>query len=207
MTKTLGLASFERIHQADPRLTKKGITIMRTSTACIASASAFALLMLVTALPSTAKTVRECDAEYTTKKAAIQASGQKKKDFITACRAGTTSSATGAAAPAPMQAAPTAAPVPMAPPPAASPTITRQRTPTPAPMQTTGAPAGANHFAREGEAKGGCLGGTVVWVNNKLKVYHFAGGREYGKTKSGAYMCEAPATPAGDRAAKNEKHP
>ena len=46
--------------------------------------------MLVTALPSTAETVRECDAEYTTKKAAIQASGQKKKDFITACRAGTT---------------------------------------------------------------------------------------------------------------------
>ena len=74
-------------------------------------------------------------------------------------------------------------------------------------MQTTGAPAGANHFASEGEAKGGCLGGTVVWVNNKSKVYHFAGGREYGKTKSGAYMFESQATPAGDRAAKNEKHP
>jgi hypothetical protein len=74
-------------------------------------------------------------------------------------------------------------------------------------MQTTGAPAGANHFASEGEAKGGCLGGTVVWVNNKSKVYHVAGGREYGKTKSGAYMCESQATPAGDRAAKNEKHP
>src|SRR4051794_39727437 len=106
-----------------------------------------------------------------------------------------------------MQAAPTAASVPMAPPPAASPTITRQRTPTPAPMQTTGAPAGANHFASEGEAKGGCLGGTVVWVNNKSKVYHFAGDREYGKTKSGSYMCKPKPPPAGDRAAKNKNHP
>jgi Aconitase X len=29
----------------------------------------------------------------------------------------------------------------------------------------------------------------------------------YGHTKQGAYMCEADAKAAGDRAAKNEKHP
>jgi hypothetical protein len=51
------------------------------------------------------------------------------------------------------------------------------------------------------------LGGTVVWVNTKSKVYHFANSRNYGKTKSGAYMCEAQATATGNRAAKNEKHP
>ena len=47
----------------------------------------------------------------------------------------------------------------------------------------------------------------MVWVNTKSKVYHFANSRNYGKTKSGAYMCEAQATATGNRAAKNEKHP
>jgi hypothetical protein len=32
--------------------------------------------------------------------------------------------------------------------------------------------------------------GNVVWFNTKSKVYHFAGTRDYGKTKSGAYMCQ-----------------
>jgi hypothetical protein len=162
--------------------------------------------MLLSAGPSTAKTVRECDAEYASNKAAIQASGQKKKDFITACRAGTATTPTGATAPAPAQLAPAATPAQTAPPPT-SPTVTRQRAPAPTPMQATGSPSGANQFATEGEAKGGCLGGTVVWVNTKSKVYHFANSRNYGKTKSGAYMCEAQATATGNRAAKNEKHP
>src|SRR5580700_6380416 len=33
------------------------------------------------------------------------------------------------------------------------------------------------------------------------------GRRDYGNTKQGAYMCETDAKAAGDRAAKNEKHP
>jgi hypothetical protein len=34
-----------------------------------------------------AKTVKECEAEWQANKAAIQASGQTKKDFVAACRA------------------------------------------------------------------------------------------------------------------------
>jgi hypothetical protein len=31
----------------------------------------------------------------------------------------------------------------------------------------------------------------VVWVNTKSNIYHFAGRRDYGNTKQGAYMCQA----------------
>jgi hypothetical protein len=47
----------------------------------------------------------------------------------------------------------------------------------------------------------------VVWVNEHSRIYHFAGTRDYGHTKRGAYMCEADAQAAGNRAAKNESHP
>ncbi len=36
-----------------------------------------------------AKTVKQCDQEYQAGKAAIKASGEKKKDFVTRCRADT----------------------------------------------------------------------------------------------------------------------
>ena len=49
--------------------------------------------------------------------------------------------------------------------------------------------------------------GTVAWVNARSRVYHFAGTRNNGNTKQGAYMCEADARTAGDRAAMNEHHP
>ena len=52
-----------------------------------------------------------------------------------------------------------------------------------------------------------CPGSTVVWVNEHSHIYHFAGTRDYGNTKSGAYMCEAEAQASGNRAAKNERHP
>jgi hypothetical protein len=38
-------------------------------------------------------------------------------------------------------------------------------------------------------------------------IYHFSGNKAYGKTKTGAYMCEQDATSQGIWAAKNEKHP
>jgi hypothetical protein len=47
----------------------------------------------------------------------------------------------------------------------------------------------------------------VVWVNERSRIYHFAGTRDYGHTKSGAFMCEAEAQAAGNGAALNEKHP
>ena len=49
--------------------------------------------------------------------------------------------------------------------------------------------------------------GTVVWANLNSKIYHFTGYKDYGNTKTGAYMCESDATSQGMRASKNEKHP
>jgi hypothetical protein len=68
-------------------------------------------------------------------------------------------------------------------------------------------PTKANEFTTEAQAKARCPSGTVVWVNTKSSIYHFAGTRDYGTTKRGAYMCEADTSANGYRAAKNEKHP
>lgn len=142
------------------------------------------------------KSAKQCNEEYAANKDAIKASGQKKKDFIAACRAGTETVPPAAAAPAPAPAAPAAAPAP-APAPAAT-------APAPKPMA---APTGAGEFQTEAEAKGRCPTDTVVWINTKTGIYHFAGTRSYGKTKQGAYMCEADAKAAGRRASEKEKHP
>lgn len=64
----------------------------------------------------------------------------------------------------------------------------------------------AGQFSAEGDAKAHCPGQNVVWMNNSSKIYHWAGSRDYGRTKSGAYMCQADADKMG-RAAKNEKAP
>jgi len=56
-------------------------------------------------------------------------------------------------------------------------------------------------------AKAHCPTDTIVWVNTKSGIYHFAGTHNYGTTKSGSYMCGAEAKAAGDRAAENKKHP
>jgi hypothetical protein len=66
---------------------------------------------------------------------------------------------------------------------------------------------GAGEFATDAQARGRCPSDNVVWVNTITHVYHFAGTRKYGNTKQGAYMCEADAKAAGDRASKTERHP
>ena len=50
----------------------------------------------------------------------------------------------------------------------------------------------------------GTPGDGKVWVNLDTKVYHRAGDRWYGKTKSGKYMTEDEANKAGYREAKHE---
>lgn len=144
------------------------------------------------------KTVKECDAEYAANKAAIQGAGQKKTDFVSACRVGTEVIPTTAAA-APKS---TTQPSTTAIKPSPQPTRT-----TPSAPNATVAPNGANQFASEAQAKSHCPGRLVVWVNLQSQIFHFSGYKNYGTTKEGAYMCEADATAEGARAAKGEKQP
>ena len=159
------------------------------------------------------KTAAQCNADYAANKPAIQAAKLKKKDFVASCRAGN-EVIPGAAAAAPAPAAPAPAPVQTAAPaPAPAQTAAPSSTLNPfarrkvAPVTTAGAPVAANQYASAAQAEGRCPGATVVWVNTKSGVYHFAGTKNYGTTKAGAYMCENDATAAGDRASKQEKHP
>lgn len=143
------------------------------------------------------RTAKECDQEWKTNKAAIQASGKTKKAFVAECRG-----QTAAAAPTQPKAAP-------------APTYSQQAAPQPAttarprqtymPRQTYTPPVGGNQFPTEVAAKAHCPNDTVVWVNLASKIYHFGGTKDYGHTKRGAFMCERET--AGFRAAKNEKHP
>jgi hypothetical protein len=148
------------------------------------------------------KTAKQCNDEWTANKAAIQASGKRKKDFIAECRGIATSQTPPAAAP--VRPTPSAA-QPERTQPAAPPPSARMTPPTRA--RATGVPTAAGQFATEAEARGHCPGDTVVWANLESKIYHFNGTRDYGNTKKGAYMCEGDTASAGFRAAKNEKHP
>ena len=141
---------------------------------------------------SSEKTVKACEDEWKANKAANQAAKITEKAYVEKCRAGG-SMAKPAAAPAP---APAAQAKPVAKP-AAKPMA----------APASGKPAGANQYAAESQAKGHCPSDTVVWANLDSKIFHFVGHSDYGKTKSGAYMCEKDATSQGMRAAKNEKHP
>jgi hypothetical protein len=146
----------------------------------------------------TVKTVKACEDEWRANKAGNQAAGITEKAYVEKCRA------TATAAPPP---APTAAPMA----PSRGPSQPTSATPAPAPTQsrtpTAGQPAGANQYVTEAQASARCAGGTVVWVNLDSKIYHYSTSRNYGHTKSGAYMCERDTAAAGFRAAKNEKHP
>jgi hypothetical protein len=146
--------------------------------------------------PPGPKTAKQCNEEWTANKAAIQASGKRKKDFIAECRGIATTQTP------PVRPTPSAAPPP---PPAPAPAA--RVTPAPTRAPGTGAPAAAGQFATESEARFHCPGDTVVWANLDSRIYHFNGTKSYGNTKKGAYMCERDTAAAGFRAAKNEKHP
>ena len=70
-------------------------------------------------------------------------------------------------------------------------------------MRPMAKPTGAGQFSSEAEAKARCPSDRVVWLNTKSHIYHYEGTRSYGTTKQGAYMCEADAVAAGDRASKS----
>jgi hypothetical protein len=79
----------------------------------------------------------------------------------------------------------------------------------PAAKKTAPPALAADQFASETEAKQKCGTDTVVWLNISSKVYHSAGTKDYGKTKRGAYMCQANADRVGRavkaKAKANEK--
>lgn len=177
---------------------------MRSWGGMAAVALACGLVAAATA-PSLAqqKTAKQCAQEWRADKAANQAKGITEKAYVAQCRSG--------AAAAQPTAAPTAAPTtaPAAQHPATAPATGTATAPQRQPRRSTtaAAPAGENQFTSEAQAKSRCGSDQVVWVNEKSKVYHFSGTKSYGTTKQGAYMCERDAQAAGDRAAKNEKHP
>jgi hypothetical protein len=142
------------------------------------------------------KTVKQCTEEWRANKAENQAKGITAKAYVAQCRAGGAAAQPTTAQPAAPAPAPTAAPA-------------APRNPLPAQRQreTTAVAPSGQQFANEAQAKARCPTDTVVWVNEKSKIYHFSGNRSYGNTKEGTYMCEKDAIAAGDRAAKNEKHP
>jgi hypothetical protein len=145
------------------------------------------------------KTVRACQEEWRANKTTNQANGITEKAYVVQCRAG----GTAVQAPPSTPTAQTPAATPRAP---SAPPASSTVKPTPA---TTGSatPTELDQFSTEADAKSHCPSDTVIWVNLHSKIYHYAGHKTYGKTKTGAYMCERDTTAHGMRASKNEKRP
>ena len=187
---------------------KDFITECRTGTETTAAAAvpSEGVTPAKAATPAGRKTVKACEGEWKENKAAIQASGKRKTDFMIECRAEPASNQAAAPAPSPapavepkpdVAAAPQAAPQPQ-------PKSEARATPAPASQGPTASLA-AGEFPTEAEAKSHCPGDTIVWANTRSKIYHYASSHRYGHTKAGAYMCEKETAAAGIRAAKREK--
>lgn len=144
-----------------------------------------ALSLAATGAARAESVMKECGDEWKVAKANGSANGMTWQEFLKQCRTQKESSAAPAAAPAPVPA----------------PVQTYQ--PKPVPAQTAARATGAGQFISAGEAQARCPADKVVWVNTKSHIYHYAGTRSYGTTKQGAYMCEADANAAGDRATRS----
>jgi type IV secretory pathway VirB10-like protein len=185
------------------RTRNAGAPYVGTQWVAMVGSALVGLLALSGPALSQQKTVKVCQEEWRANKDANQAAGVTEKAYVDKCRAG--------AAATPAAATPGAAPPPPAPPPSPA-TVQKPAKPAATPVSAPAkpaptAPTGANQFAAEALAKAHCPVDTVVWANLDSKVYHFAGNKNYGTTKDGAYMCEKDAMGQGGRAAKNEKHP
>jgi hypothetical protein len=141
------------------------------------------------------KTAAVCRAEWRANKAGYVAAKITESAYVKQCRAGQA------------VALPTTAP--SVPPPSSTATPAKPVAPTakPSPRVAVPSPTGAGEFQTVAQANAHCPSDTVVWVNLVSKIYHFAGYKNYGNTKRGAYMCEKEATGQGFRASKTEKHP
>ena len=165
----------------------------RSFSAAISAVLLAAAIGLTAGAARAESVMKECGAEWKAAKANNTTNGQTWQEFLKSCRAQKAE-------------APAAAPSPAAAPaPAPAPAPVQAALPKPAPVapRPAAAPTGAGQFTTEAEAKARCPADTVVWVNTKSHIYHLAGTRSYGTTKQGAYMCEADANAAGDRASKS----
>jgi hypothetical protein len=152
------------------------------------------------------ETVKQCTADWQANKAANQVNGITEKAYVAQCHGGTPST-TATATPAAPNPPPASAAAPTSNPsaaPAAATSAPYSAKPAPTVAAT---PKGANQYATEGQAKASCPSDTVVWANLNSKIFHFSGYKDYGNTKSGAYMCEGDATAQGFRASETEKPP
>jgi hypothetical protein len=169
---------------------------MRKSLVCLTASAAILISAALAASSAKAESVMSaCAAQWKQAQAAGTTGGETWPQFLSQCKArqgaaAQPSSAAIAPAPAPAQPAPWWQPA--------------------APAATAApAPTGAGQFTTETEARYRCPTDKVVWVNTKSRVYHYQGTHNYGHTKEGAYMCEADAKAAGDRAARtfhNTRH-
>jgi hypothetical protein len=188
-----------RAHKADNQakgIKEKDYVAQCRGTAAMAAPAAAPVRTDVAPPPSApsgkSKSAKECRAEWRSNKADNEAKDITEKQYIEQCRNGT------------ITAAPTPAQTPTLPPARSAPTTTTFNTRPPA---VPPAPIAVGQYRTDAEAKGRCFSDTVVWVNLKSRIYHFAGTKNYGNTKEGAYMCEREAIAQGDRASKTEKHP
>ena len=148
--------------------------------------------------------MKQCGAQWQAAKAAGTTSGATWPQFLKSCRAqlASTTSAPPQGGFAPATPAPAPAPSPA---PTQSGSLFPWQRPAAPPAGSAASTGGGSASPQEAQYR--CPGSTVVWVNEHSHIYHFPGTRDYGNTKSGAYMCEAEAQTAGNRAAKNERHP
>jgi hypothetical protein len=153
----------------------------------------------------TQSVMKQCGAQWQTAKAAGTTGGATWPQFLKSCRvqlASTTSAPQqGGFMPAPAP-APASAPSPAS---TQSGSLFPWQRPAAPPLGSASSTGGGSASAQEAQYR--CPGSTVVWVNEHSHIYHFPGTRDYGHTKSGAYMCEAEAQGSGNRAAMNERHP
>lgn len=140
--------------------------------------------------------MKSCNVEATSE----NLKGDARKSFMSDCLAGKT--ATGGKAQQ-GTAAPTQAPSSRSEP-SATTGATQPPSRQPATPSTAGAAAAAGQFASEADARRHCPRDQVVWANNDSHIYHFAGNKNYGNTKQGAFMCQQESDRAGFRPAKNE---
>jgi len=142
-----------------------------------------------------------CASQWKQAQATGTTGGQTWPQFLAQCRT------RGSASAAPSQGGFAPAPAPAPAPANQSGSLFpwwQPQAPAAAPASGAASAPRAGEYTTELAARARCPSDTVVWVNTPSRVYHYAGTHYYGHTRRGAYMCEADARAAGNRAARKE---